>query len=419
MNNKFAIKTLGCKVNQYEEQSLREGLARLGYEEAPVEDADIFIVNSCTVTQQADSKTRNTIRKAKKLNPSLKIFVTGCYAVNQDDVEFLESMAEVFKVVRNKDKMELPAVIDPGRKYTHVEGISDFSAHTRAFLKMQDGCDQSCSYCKVNMVRGPSVSRNENEIYSEIRRLHSRGYNEIVLTGICLGSWRGEDGRKLSDVVKGIDELEGNFRIRLSSLEPNHIDADLINSVANSSKICDHFHIPLQSGSDSVLGRMARRYDTLQFKELISNIRNYLPNAGITFDIIVGFPGETENELHETLKFLDSINPSRLHVFKYSDRKGTPASKMQGKINAAIAKSRVDKVINRGEYFHRAFCQSFINKEVTILIESITNDIVSGYTAEYVRAETSAKNARKGELITTTAVSVDPSQPILRCKSFA
>jgi threonylcarbamoyladenosine tRNA methylthiotransferase MtaB len=415
---KFAVKALGCKVNQYEEQLIRENLLRFGFTESDPEDADIFILNSCTVTDTADVKTRKLIRKVKRDNPRVKIFVTGCYAVFKEDIENLSSMPEVDEVIPGKDKEDLPIIIDSlfaGKAGGAVKsGISAFSGHTRAFLKVQDGCDQDCSYCKVNLVRGPSRSRHEDRIIDELTRLVSCGFKEIVLTGICLGSWKGSRGQDLASLIESAESVKGSFRIRLSSLEPNHITDPLIETVAGSKKVCRHLHIPLQSGSDRILSLMSRRYDTSEFRQLIGRIRSKMPLAGLTMDLITGFPGEGEEDFAASREFVNEIKPSRLHVFKYSDRKGTVSSGFSDKVPADIAKARVSRLIADGDMLQVEFCKRFVGKEVEVLIEEKSGGIwVEGYSGEYLRVRTDGTGADKGNIVSVAVESVDEDIPCL------
>lgn len=393
----FTIKTLGCKVNQYEEQVLRENLTRLGFTESKSKEVDLVIINSCTVTSQADAKTRKLIRRAKKENPLAKVVVTGCYAVQKEDINFLESLQEVDMVVPNKEKLHLPVKVSAlfcGKKEASLkEEISSFSAHTRAFLKVQDGCDQKCSYCKVNIVRGPSVSRREKEILEEAARLIKAGYKEIVLTGICLGSWKGEASRDLSHLIEKIANLEGSFRIRLSSIEPNHITSGLIDKIQSLDKLCKHLHIPLQSGSDRILKLMNRSYTLKDFQSVIRKIRKKMPLFGITMDVIVGFPGETEEDFKKTVRFLSRIKPSRLHVFTYSDRKGTLSYGMKDKVPFDVARRRTTELIALGEELKMRFSEKFTGREVDVLLEGSGE----GYSGEYVRIELDNASLKAGD----------------------
>lgn len=415
----FAIRMLGCKVNQYESQVIRENLERFGYCETNERTADVVIINSCTVTDKADIKTRKLIRKIKRGNPAAKMLVTGCCAVYEEDIDLLGSMPEVYKVVPNKVKMELPLLLNSLYKAQNdnsgiQERVSGFQSHTRAFVKIQDGCDQNCSYCKVRLVRGTSRSRERQEILDEITRLAGSGYKEIVLTGICLGSWRGKDGGKLSDLVKQADKLKGEFRIRLSSIEPNHIDGDLIDTLKSSRRICRHLHIPLQSGSDRILALMKRRYNTAQFRGLINNIRSQMPLAGITMDVIVGFPGETDQDFDLTVGLIREIMPSRLHVFRYSDRKGTLSAEMEEKVVPGIAGKRAEDLIRIGKDLQTGFCRNFIDREVEVLVEGGSKGtVLTAYTSEYVKVKLSGFSGREGDLIRIVSSRVDDDPCLL------
>ncbi|MBL7073076.1 MAG: tRNA (N(6)-L-threonylcarbamoyladenosine(37)-C(2))-methylthiotransferase MtaB [Candidatus Omnitrophica bacterium] len=399
---KFYIKSLGCKVNQYEEQVLRENLIKFGFNESPSNRADIIIVNSCTVTSQADIKTMRLIRKLKGENIAAKIFVTGCMAVFEDDILKLGSMPEVCRVIPGKDKMNLPYEISVAKTKRKIQnGITGFSSHTRAFLKIQDGCDNRCSYCKVSLVRGPSRCKMEKSIIDELKILIREGYKEIVLTGICLGAWKGEEKRNLPDLLKIITELKDDFRIRLSSIEPDYITEELINVISGADKICRHLHIPLQSGSNNVLERMSRNYDTDKFSRMISQIRQKMPLAGITIDIIAGFPGETESDFETTLNFVRGIKPSRMHVFRYSDRPGAPSFHFKNKVSSIVAKERVKKLMHVGKDLEKDFCRKFIDKKIEVLVEKRERSEYEweGYTGEYVKVKSNNKNYVAGDII--------------------
>ncbi|MBU0683365.1 MAG: tRNA (N(6)-L-threonylcarbamoyladenosine(37)-C(2))-methylthiotransferase MtaB [Candidatus Omnitrophica bacterium] len=402
---KFCIKTLGCKVNQYEEQVLRENLCRMGFEESSEKESDIAIINSCTVTAQADSKTRRLIRKLKRENEKLKIFVTGCYAVFDEDIKKIEALPEVYKVIPGKDKMKLPAICSvlflAAEKSEKIkEEIEGFSSHSRAFLKIQDGCGHKCSYCKVSLVRGPSRSRDEHAVINELILLNKKGYNEIVLTGICLGAWTGSNSMTFSDLLRKIDNLDGNFRVRLSSIEPDYINDALIETLFSSHKICRHLHVPLQSGSDKILKLMGRRYCTKDFELLVKKLRRKMPLMGITMDVIVGFPGETETDFDETINFIDKIKPSRVHVFKYSDRKGTASFLFKDKVPVEVAKRRVEKLMERAKLWEKEFSKKFVGRQIEVLIEKQTNaDYSEGYTGEYVKVKLRGLAVRQGDIV--------------------
>jgi len=413
---KFYIKSLGCKVNQYEEQVLRENLVKFGFSESPANQADVILVNSCTVTAQADSKTIKLIRKLKSENVAAKIFATGCLAVFEDDIRKLESLPEVYRVIPGKDKMTLPYEISALRTKKKIQdGVTGFSSHTRAFLKIQDGCDNKCSYCKVSLVRGPSRCKSEKNIIDELKILICEGYREIVLTGICLGAWKGEEIQNLSELLKTITNLKDNFRIRLSSIEPDYISEDLINVIAGSVKICHHLHIPLQSGTKNVLERMGRHYDTDKFSMMIDQIRQKMPLVGITIDIIAGFPGENESDFETTLNFVRQIKPSRMHVFRYSDRPGTPSFHLKDKVSSIVAKERVRKLINEGKNLEKDFCKQFMNKEIEVLVEKRASSVYGweGYTGEYVKVKSNNINCAVGDIIEVKPKKIDETDSFL------
>ena len=412
----FYIKTLGCKVNQYEEQVFRENLVSFGFKEAEASRADLIIVNSCTVTNQADNKTKKLIRKLKGENNAAKIFVTGCGTVFDEDARELESLPEVYRVVSGKDKMKLlNEVLDLGSEKKIKTGITGFGSHTRVFLKIQDGCNHKCSYCKVSLVRGPSICRNEKDIIDELKVLISGGYKEIVLTGICLGAWNNDENRDLSYLIKKIVSLNDNFRIRLSSIEPYYINESLIDLMVSNDKICRHLHIPLQSGSNHVLKLMCRRYNTDNFKKMIDQIREKLPYAGITIDVIAGFPGETETDFKTTLNFIREIAPARMHVFRYSDRKGTPSFHFKDKISPRAAKERVSELMDVGKKLERDFCQRFVNKEVEVLVEKPVKSGYKreGYTGEYIKVRSNALNWNEGDIIKVKVTDIDARENFL------
>lgn len=422
MSRKFAIKTLGCKVNQYEEQVIRENLSSLGLIESDLLEADLFIVNSCTVTKEADRKTLKVIRKAKKDNPHAKVVVTGCLAVTGKDIEKLRIMLEVDEVVPGGEKMNLPGILSESsyERGEFKEKVSGFSGHTRAFLKIQDGCDQKCSYCKVNIVRGSSRSRPKDAILLEVKRLLREGYRELVLTGVCIGSWKDVDGSSLKELVKDIDRIEEDFRVRISSIEPNHISDDFIDVFFRSNKLCRHLHIPLQSGSDKVLKRMNRNYTTSDFKDLILTLRNKMPDIGVSIDVIAGFPGESEDDHAATMEFLKEIKPSRMHVFKFSEREGTPAYNFSEKVSHIEAKRRVTELIELGERLKYEFCDGFVGTEVEVLVEEETKEgFFEGYTGEYVRVRIVGEEKMSSGIISLKAEGIDKDKKLLICKRIS
>jgi len=338
--DKVAFYTLGCKVNQYETEAMEEIFEKNDYVIVNSDEiADIYVINTCTVTNLSDRKSRQFISRAKKLNKDAIIAVVGCYSqVSPDEVEKIEGVDVIIGTTERNRILELceKAKVENQRinivrniksqKEFEPINIDDIKSKTRAYIKIQDGCSQFCSYCIIPYARGPIRSRSLDEIVEETQKLANAGFKEVVLTGIHVASYgKDTDKTPLVKVLEEVGKVKGIDRIRLSSLEPTLIDENFMKSILKIGKVCDHFHLSLQSGSDTVLKRMNRKYTTSEYRNIVSIIRKYMPNAGITTDIIVGFPGETEDEFNETLDFVKEIGFSRIHVFKYSPRKGTPA----------------------------------------------------------------------------------------------
>ncbi len=354
----FKIYTLGCKVNQYDTQVLREKYLGQGYQEvAPEERADLYIINTCTVTAAADKKSRYYINYSRRQNPRARIVVTGC-AVN--------------KV--------------PGE----IKKVSGFAGHTRAFLKIQDGCDNSCSYCKVHLVRGRSRSKSLNDVIEEAKELAGKGFKEIVLCGVCLGLY-GRDlqpQQDLADIIIRMEKISGLERIRLSSLEAWDITAKLIDCLAGSKKICQHLHIPIQSGSDMVLKRMNRKSSFDSYAKLFRKLKKKMPDLAISTDIMVGFPGETDSDFQETLNLLRIAKPLKVHIFPYSLRPGTPGAKMTPLVNPKIVAERVAKLKFTTDKFAANYQKKFLRKTLAVLIENRVKEdprYWEGHTGNYLK----------------------------------
>lgn len=415
---RVAFHTLGCKVNQYETEAMEELFSKNGYEIVEEDSlADVYVINTCTVTNLSDRKSRQFIRKSKKLNSESVVAVVGCYSqISPEEVEGIEGVDVVIgtserdmvvelceKVSISKEKIN---IVRPVKTYKSFEKIriEDIKSRTRAFLKIQDGCNQFCSYCIIPYARGPIRSREYADIEEEAVRLAEAGFKEIVLTGIHVASY-GKDLKKesLCDVIKKISRVEGIERIRLSSVEPGLIDEAFMESIIDSGKVCDHFHLSLQSGSDSILERMNRRYNTKEFREKVKLIRSYMPEAGLTTDIIVGFPGETEEEFLETMSFVEEIGFSRIHVFKYSPRKGTPAATMNDQVQGEIKNKRSEQLIELGEKLTTKFHQEFDGKAMLVLYEdgNSGNGMYEGYTSNYIRVKTPSQRDLIGDIIST------------------
>lgn len=386
---RFFIKTLGCKVNQYESQAMRETLIRSGFKECLAEDiADIFIVNTCTVTGRADKESRRMISLFHKINPNAKIVVTGCY-VEHDSAE-VSFFPGVSNIIKNTDKNRIAEILgnraqEPRPHFT----ISDFKNHAKAFIKIQDGCENFCAYCKVPFVRGLPKSKPMIDILDELSTLIANGFKEVVLTGICLGAW-GKDlseNASLLDILKELKRVPGDFRVRLSSIEPKYVTDDLIGFISENKWMCRHLHIPLQSGDDEILKRMNRPYTAKEYAAIISKARSAIKDVAITTDIMVGFPGESEVNFKNTAAALRDILPSRTHVFTFSRRKGTAAYEMEGGIEEQVLKRRytqVRAIALSGSYLYR---QKFLNKELNILVETRRDKLtglLKGYSDNYI-----------------------------------
>jgi len=371
--------TLGCKVNQYDTQSIREKFLSSGYKESGKNSkADTYLINTCTVTHRADSESLNLIRRAKKENPKAKIIVTGCLA--ELDSARIKKIG-VNSIVKNKDK----------NKISNINGISDFKAHARAFLKIQDGCDNYCSYCKVPLVRGRSRSRPLSKIVQEAGRLVNKGFKEIVLTGICLGLY-GKDLKPKMSLVRVIDRLEkidGLLRIRLSSIEAGDVTKELIRKMKNSKKLCPHLHIPIQSGDDQVLKKMRRKYTSRDYLNLIRRIKKQVPEAAITTDVLVGFPQEEEVNFKNTLDLVKKIAPLRTHIFPYSKREGTTASiNFKKEVAPEVIKKRVFLLKNLADMCSLKYRNKFLGRKLDVLIEGNFKDnpfLWEGHTDNYLK----------------------------------
>lgn len=425
--NKVAFHTLGCKVNQYETEAMEEIFESQGYsivDENSV--ADIYVVNTCTVTNLSDRKSRQFIRKSKNKNPSAIVAVVGCYSqVSPEEVEKIEGVDVIIGTSERNRIVELCEAASLGKgKINIVRSIKTYKgfekirieevkSRTRAFLKIQDGCSQFCSYCIIPYARGPIRSRDFSDIKEESKRLADSGFKELVLTGIHVASYgRDLKGESLEEVIAKISEINGIERIRLSSVEPGLINDSFMKVVASSKKVCDHFHLSLQSGSDTVLQRMNRKYNASEFKEKARLIREYMPDAGLTTDVIVGFPGETDFEFQETMKFVEEIGFSRIHVFKYSPRKGTPAAIMPKQISGPIKIQRSEQLIKLGDKLTETFHQKFDGRIAPVLYEEgdgLLKGMSEGYTTNYIRVKTPSQRDMIGDIIETRISSTGAS----------
>jgi len=411
---KVAFYTLGCKVNQYETEAMEEMFRKRGYEVVSFEEkADIYIINTCTVTNLGDRKSRQFIRRAKKLNKNSIVAAVGCYSqIAPDEVENIEGVDIVIGTTDKEKIVDLCEEVKQKRRKINVVrnikyhkqfdnlSIDNLESRTRAYMKIQDGCNQYCSYCIIPYARGPIRSRKLEDILDEAEKLAKANFKEIILTGIHVASY-GKDLKNLSllDVINEVSKIEGIERIRLSSIEPTFIDEEFMTNVVDNKKFCDHFHLSLQSGSNSVLKRMNRKYTTEEYKNIVNLIRRYMPNAGITTDIIVGFPGETEEEFQETYDFVKNIGFSRIHVFKYSPRKGTPASKFDSQVHGSVKHQRSEKLIELGNQLANRFMDQFIGNRMEVLFEENKDGYYEGYTTNYIRVKAKSSKDIQGEIL--------------------
>jgi threonylcarbamoyladenosine tRNA methylthiotransferase MtaB len=390
---RFFLKTYGCKVNQYETQFIREHLVSKGYKEANnIEDADICLVNTCTVTARADKECRDTLRSMASKNTTARIIAMGCYV--EADSAAIKAIDERIEVMGNDEKMRLSA----------DNNINFFKGRTRAFVKVQDGCDNFCSYCKIPLVRGRSRSRACEDILKEANALLGNGYRELVLTGICLGDF-GRYPHKdagLAMLIRKITRIKKDFRIRLSSIEMLDVRDGLINEMRSSGKLCRHLHVPLQSGDEAILKKMNRKYTARDYISRIGDIRALMPDIGITTDIIVGFPGEGESNFENTVKTIEEIRPSRAHIFTYSPRPGTRASMLKDDVPAKVKKRRMEILRTITDRLSQGFRDSLGLKAQRILIEHSRDRLTGmlcGYTDNYVKVLVDGPDELMGDFI--------------------
>lgn len=382
----YNVTTLGCKVNQAETHALQRVLSRKGWVLAQ-DNPKIYFVNTCAVTEVSEGKSRRIIKRIIRDNPDSRLIVTGCYASRNPD-EIRQSLREgIDLIIAQDDKETIPGLLEK-----RDVPISGFSHRTRAFLKIQDGCANYCSYCIVPFLRGAPHSRPLNEVINEARELADAGYREVVLVGINLGNYT-----ELAALLEKLSLIGGLLRIRLSSMEPNHITDELLSRIKDVHKICPHFHIPLQSGSDKVLKAMNRRYNTREYLETTGKIRGVFKNPGITTDIIAGFPGESDKDFEETLNIAKTVGFSKIHIFPYSPRPGTKAEKMGKAIPAKTVKERCNKLKSLGEKMALDYKKRFLNRRLEILTEGKGD---SGFIPEYVKVKLKRKYPDKVNKIT-------------------
>ena len=400
MKRRVSFHTLGCKLNFSESSTLAREFQANGYERVGVnEQADVYVINSCSVTEHADKKCRNIIRKLHRRNPDAVIAVTGCYAqLKPNEIAAIDG---VRIVLGNNYKGDLvKAILELGNnpqqrvQSCSCEDINRFFAsyssgdRSRSFLKVQDGCDYKCAYCTIHYARGSSRNMPIADLVKQAEQVASTGLKEIVITGINTGDFGRTTGEKFIDLLRALNEVEGIERYRISSIEPNLLTDEIIEFCASSPKFQHHFHIPLQSGSDRILGLMRRRYTSERFADRVEKVRSLMPDVFIGIDVITGFPGESDEDFEQTYSLLASLKPSFLHIFPFSERPNTPAIDMPDKVPAAVSTARAARLDELCKRLHSEFCESFVGEEADVLFEStMRGGMMYGYTGNYVRVK--------------------------------
>lgn len=427
MKKKVALHNLGCKVNAYEVEAMQQLLENAGYETVPFEEgADVYVINTCTVTNIADRKSRQMLHKAKKMNPDAIVVATGCYA--QADTEKLKEDTAVDLILGNNQKTQIVEALEEYEKehakqvqvieINHTKeyeelSISSTAEHVRAYIKVQDGCNQFCTYCIIPFARGRVRSRKIEEVLREVETLAAKGYKEVVLTGIHLSSYGvdfpKEERESLLSLIQAVSRVEGISRIRLGSLEPRIITEEFLEGIVKTGKVCPHFHLSLQSGCNKTLKNMNRRYSAQEYAEKCELIRKFYPAPALTTDVIVGFPQETEEDFEESYEFVKKIHFYETHIFKYSRRHGTKAASMDGQLTEAAKAQRSDRMLELHEIRAREYEEAMIGKKMELLLEEeIEIDgrpWYVGHSREYVRAVISKTDAhRVNDLVTVEAV---------------
>ena len=422
----FKFYTLGCKLNFAESSSIGKTLIENGFVKAKAnEKADVCIVNTCTVTDNADKKCRNIIRKIHRRNPNAIIAVTGCYAqLKPNDIAKIEG---VNIVLSNNDKgdlykrvIELQSATETEVYSCSVENLTRFFAayssaeRTRSFLKVQDGCDYKCAYCTIHYARGSSRNIAISEIVKEAEEIAQAGQKEIVITGVNTGDFGRTTGESFIDLLRALDHVEGIERYRISSIEPNLITDEIIEFCAASSKFQPHFHIPLQSGSTHILGLMRRRYTAERYRERIAKIRELMPDSFLGVDVIVGFPGEGEEEFMETYRLLEEVGASFLHIFPFSERPGTPAIDLPNKVQSSISTERVSRLEELSTRLHNDFAKRYLGTEREVLFESTDRrGMMYGYTDNYLRVKCKYDTSKINQICMVRLLEIDTDGDIM------
>jgi len=422
--------TLGCKANQYDTEVMAEAFENAGYEVVDFgEVADVYVVNTCTVTGLSARKSRQAIRRAKQLNANAIIAAVGCYP--QTAKNEVEKIEEVDIIAGTSDRMKLPEYVEAFKKQNKKISVVDnimkrrdfekikierYKDRTRAFLKIQEGCSQYCSYCIIPYARGPIRSRPPEDVLEEVEKLAKGGFKEIVLTGIHIASYGRETGKaNLLELLKQINEVGGIDRIRIGSVEPGLITEEFALAVSKLEKLCPHYHVSLQSGCDETLKRMNRKYTTAQYKNAVELLRAHIPDVMITTDVMVGFPGETDEEFEKTYEFVKDIAFYKMHVFKYSPRKGTPAATFEGQVDSAVKDARSERLIRLSGECMLSYHKKYVGRELPVLFEQEVKDMegyYEGLAPNYIRVVAKGNNTLEGNIKTVRITVAEPDRMI-------
>ena len=422
--NKVSFLTLGCKVNQYETEAMQELFKKNGYEVCDNNEiCDVYVINTCTVTNLSDRKSRQFISKAKKMNKDAVLAVVGCYSqVSPNEIEAID---EVDVIIGTKNRSRIVELCNQAKnsnmKFNIVSELTKDCGYdslsidmqeskTRAYLKIQEGCNMFCTYCIIPYARGPIKSRLLDDISIEAKKLVENGYKELIITGIHVGSYGLDIGENLNlvDVIEELSKIDKLNRIRLSSIEAGIISEKFLERIKNTGKVCEHFHLSLQSGSDKILRLMNRKYNTNMYRKKVNLIKKYFPDVALTTDIIVGFPGETEIDFEDTLNFVKEIGFSKVHVFKYSPRKGTPAFDFKNQVDGNTKKDRSNRLINLSDELSKKFLSDNLFKQHEVLFEENTNgNKLTGYSRNYIRFSIPYIEGVKNKIVNCKGISID------------
>lgn len=398
---KFKLVTLGCRTNQYETEAYRKQLVGLGFQEvSDGEEASVCVVNTCTVTAAADSSSRHQIRKLKRENPDAKVIVTGCLVDNQ---KTLVEEIEGIQLVPNKEKHRALSVLFSEKELPEFS-INRFEGHTRAFVKVQDGCNSFCSYCIIPYVRGRSRSRTIAEVVKEVEELVENGYKEVVITGINVGDFDGQSGETLADLIRALDKVSGLKRLRVSSIDPDEVDDNLMGAIIDGKNTCPSMHIVLQSGSNIILKKMRRKYTRQCFLDTIEKLKKACADFTFTTDVIVGFPGETEGDFEETLAVIEEVKFAKVHMFPYSQRERTKAYFFPDQVPIDVIQERKERLLKLADKVAFDLRNEYLNKKMDVLLENGDDTMMWGHTSNFLTVMIPKKKFHSNEMVTVEMI---------------